>query len=276
DDPWTTTVWVNPSGDYSSLPRTPGYPTGWSSGGGVFILSSTKNSDGSITYRTTTGVYIATRAGNPKFNSTGRKLVGGAHVSAFGPNSEVLGMGGTPGQRGVSPYLTGKGPGYQAFPFVSMLMKEVQILDQGTSILDPMVALYGYNTVKDVLSRYTEMHLIAAELHASAYDNLPAGATVGDMRAYVHGLDGRYYRDSGGAGTNLRTGAVNYLNYTPIASNPAADISNYLYSFAQYFHEPVHYFWQPVTGVNGRDASFSETMAYVGSYSYLQGLNSRF
>ena len=45
------------------------------------ILSSKNNSDGSITYTTTTGNYTVTPAANSDFDSTGLTQIGGAHLS---------------------------------------------------------------------------------------------------------------------------------------------------------------------------------------------------
>jgi hypothetical protein len=210
-----------------------------------------------------------------------RNAAASASRARIAPNSgDELAMGGGQGKgkKGLSPYITRKGSKYIPFPGLTMILKEQEILDQGSSILDSMVALYGYEKVKDILLKYAEMHLVAAELHAQAYENLTADATIGDMRNYVYRLDNRYYRPSSSAAavTNLRTGAVNYLNYTPITGNPTSDISNYLYSYAQYFHEPVHYMWHTITPITGRGAAFSETAAYIRSYNFLKTLSEHF
>ena len=138
-----------------------------------------------------------------------------------------------------------------------------------------MVAIYGHDLVKRVLLQYIRKTFYGAYLHALAWERLPDAATITDMQNFV---GSRFYDGTSSAigSTNLVTGAVKYGQYTPITRSSWADISLYIGSYAQYFHEPVHYFWQPITKPNGVDAAFSETMAYMATYDYLDQLYLKF
>jgi RHS repeat-associated protein len=106
-----TSGWMGGSSD-SGDDASSGSSSSSSSGGTAKIISSTKNADGSITYKTTSGDVTVTTASNTNFNSSGMTLVGGAHVSVTSGGAVFSPIGG--GALFVAPNAVGAGGHYNA------------------------------------------------------------------------------------------------------------------------------------------------------------------